>query len=297
MENKKLYCDLHTHSTRSDGELSRAEVIELAIENNIGALAITDHNIPFDDLDELQKKYPEIRLINGSEISTSYHVPGTDEKMEIHVVALDFENTERFVSILHRNRHDCKDYVKSIIQKLCEAGLDASFTYDDLRAGLNQEFIGRMAIARKLVSLGLVGSIEEAFDEYIGDFGKRKAYVRPNVSRYIPMDNAIIEIRKAGGVPVLCHPYSYYLSEEQVARLIQDFKKCGGIAMETLYSQYTSEQQEKLKTYANEYGLLQSAASDFHGRGKKGSLDNHFPIKFYFDIADMKEQLLTSSAL
>ena len=71
MENKKLYCDLHTHSTRSDGELSRAEVIELAIENNIGALAITDHNIPFDDLDELQKKYPEIRLINGAEISTS----------------------------------------------------------------------------------------------------------------------------------------------------------------------------------------------------------------------------------
>ena len=267
MENKKLYCDLHTHSTRSDGELSRAEVIELAIENNIGALTITDHNIPFDDLDELQKKYPKIRLINGSEVSTSYHVPGTDEMKEIHVVALDFENTEYFVSILHQNRYD------------------------------NQEFIGRMAIARKLVSLGLVRSIEEAFDEYIGDFGKRRAYVRPNIGKYIPMDTAIIEIKKAGGIPVLCHPYSYNLSEEQVVRLIQDFKNCGGLAMETLYSQYTSERQEKLKTYANEYGLLQSAASDFHGRGKKGSLDHHFPISIYHDIANMKEQLLASSSL
>lgn len=297
MENKKLYCDLHTHSTRSDGELSRVDVIELAIENNIGALAITDHNIPFDDLDELQKKYPEIRLINGAEISTSYHIPGTDEMKEIHVVALDFENTEYFVSILHQNRYDSKDYVNSIIQKLCDAGLEANFTYDDLRAELNQEFIGRMAIARKLVSLGLVGSIEEAFDEYIGDFGKRKAYVRPNVSKYILMDTAIIEIRKAGGIPLLCHPYSYNLSEEQVIRLIQDFKNCGGLAMETLYSQYTSEQQEKLKTYANEYCLLQSAASDFHGRGKKGSLDHHFPISFYNEMADMKEQLLASSSL
>ena len=79
--------------------------------------------------------------------------------------------------------------------------------------------------------------------------------------------------------------------------MIQDFKKCGGLAMETLYSQYTSEQQEKLKTYANEYGLLQSAASDFHGRGKKGSLDHHFPISIYHDIANMKEQLLASSSL
>ncbi len=293
MENKKLYCDLHTHSTRSDGELSRAEVIELAIENNIGALTITDHNIPFDDLDELQKKHPEIRLINGVEVSTSHHVPGTGEMKEIHVVALDFENTEHFVNILHQNRYDTKDYVNSIIQKLCEAGLEAKFSYDDLRAEHNQEFIGRMAIARKLVSLGLVRSIEEAFDEYIGDFGKRKAYVRPNVSKYIPIDDAIIEIKTAGGIPVLCHSYSYNLSEEQVVRLIQDFKKCGGLAMETLYSQYTSEQQEKLKTYANEYGLLQSAASDFHGRGKKGSLDHHFPISIYRDLADMREQLLT----
>ena len=154
-----------------------------------------------------------------------------DEMKEIHVVALDFENTEYFVSILHQNRYDSKDYVNSIIQKLCDEGLEANFTYDDLRAELNQEFIGRMAIARKLVSLGLVGSIEEAFDEYIGDFGKRKAYVRPNVSKYILMDTAIIEIRKAGGIPLLCHPYSYNLSEEQVIRLIQDFKNCGGLAI------------------------------------------------------------------
>ena len=67
--------------------------------------------------------------------------------------------------------------------------------------------------------------------------------------------------------------------------------------METLYSQYTYAQQKQLQAYADEYGILQSAASDFHGRGKKGSLDHHFPISFYNEMADMKEQLLASSSL
>lgn len=295
MENKNLYCDLHTHSTRSDGGLSRAEVIEEAIKNDIGILAITDHNISFDDLDELQKKYPDIKLINGTEVSTSYTVPYTGEMREIHVVALDFENTEHFVNVLTHNRFDSKQYVNNIIQKLRETGLEANFTYDDLRYELKQEFIGRMAIARKLVSLDMVGDVYEAFDKYFGDFGQRKAYVRPDIGKYIPLDIAIIEIRKAGGIPVLCHPYSYYLSEDQVVRLIQYFKKFGGLAMETLYSQYTSEQREQLKAYANEYGLLQSAGSDFHGRGKKGSLNHRFPIGIYYELESQKKQLLVEA--
>ena len=295
MENKKLYCDLHTHSTRSDGGLSRAEVIEEAIKNDIGALAITDHNISFDDLDELQTKYPDIKLINGSEVSACYKVPDTGELREIHIIALDFENTEHFINLLKHNRFDSEQYVNSIIQKLREAGLEVNFTYDDLRYELNQEFIGRMAIARKLVSLGLVGDVYEAFDEFFGDFGQRKAYVRPDISKYIPLDIAIIEIKNAGGIPVLCHPYSYYLSEDQVVRLIQNFKKFGGLAMETLYSQYTSEQQEQLKAYANKYGLLQSAGSDFHGRGKKGSLNHRFPIGIYFELESQKKQLLAEA--
>ena len=242
MENKKLYCDLHTHSTRSDSELSRAEVIEEAIKNDIGLLAISDHNIPFDDLDELQTRYPDIKLINGSEVSTSYMVPDTDELREIHVVALDFENTEHFVSMLRRNRYDSEDYVTSIIQKLREAGLEANFTYSDLRKEMNQEFIGRMAVARKMIALGLAKDVEEVFDEYIGDFGKRH------------------------------------------------FKFCGGMAMETLYATYTPGQQEQLKAYADEYGLMQSAASDFHGRGKKGSLANQFPISYAEHLLSIRKE-------
>ena len=280
MENKKLYCELHSHSVRSDGELSREEVIQLAIEHDIGALAITDHNIEFDDIDELQMKFREIRLINGAEISTGYLVPDTGKLMEIHVIALDFDNTEHFSGVLWRNRFDSRDYVNKIIEKLRESGLDISFTYDDLKKELRQEFIGRMAVARKLVSLGICPDVDKVFDEYIGDFGRRKAYVEPEVTKYLPINTAVREIRKAGGIPILCHPYSHNLSEDQVVRLIEDFKAYGGLAMETLYSQYSEEQEKKLIAYAEKYDLLPSAASDFHGRGKKNSLDHRFPISY-----------------
>lgn len=289
MENKKLYCDFHTHSTRSDGGNTRAEVIELAIKNEIGALAITDHNIPFDDIEELQAIYPDIKLINGSEVSTSYITPDTGEHREIHIVALDFENTAHFVSMLSRNRFDSEEYVNSIIQKLREAGFEANFTYRDLCAEMDQEFIGRMAIARKLVSLGLFSDIEEVFNEYIGDYGKRKAFVKPDVSKYMTTEKAVREIIQAQGIPILCHPYSYHFSEKQVIRLIQDFKAYGGLTMETHYALYTPEQQKQLMVYADNYGLLQSAASDFHGRGNKGCLNNHFPISIYYNLINFKE--------
>ena len=288
MKNEMKYCDFHTHSTRSDGELSRSELIESAIQNNIGALAITDHNIEFDDLEVLQEQYPDIKLINGAEVSTLYTVPSTNEQREIHIIAFDFDNSEYFHELLYQNRFDSSDYVNRIIQKLREAGLNANFTYADLKAELNQEFIGRMAIARKLVYLGLVYSVEEALDEYIGDFGKRTAYVKPDVSKYIPMEMAVNEIKNANGIPILCHPYSYDFSEEQVVQLIQDFKNCGGLAMETQYAVYTQQQREQLAKLANEYNLFQSAASDFHGRGKKGALDNQFPIDIYYQLMAAK---------
>ena len=132
--------------------------------------------------------------------------------------------------------------------------------------------------------------VEEVFDEYIGDFGKRRAYVKPNVSKYIPLDVAVIEIRNARGIPILCHPYSYNFDEGQVIRLVKDFKFCGGMAMETLYATYTPGQQEQLKAYADEYGLMQSAASDFHGRGKKGSLANQFPISYAEHLLSIRKE-------
>ena len=69
---KGKYCDLHTHTTLSDGALSAEELVERAIENNIGVLAITDHNrvLDYKEFKRLSEKYKDrIRLVRGVEVT------------------------------------------------------------------------------------------------------------------------------------------------------------------------------------------------------------------------------------
>ena len=38
------FCDLHIHSTFSDGTFTPEEIVELALKANLSAIALTDHN-------------------------------------------------------------------------------------------------------------------------------------------------------------------------------------------------------------------------------------------------------------
>ncbi len=69
--------DLHIHSTASDGSLSPAEILTLAQDLNLGALAITDH----DTIDGSKEAIafgipPAIQFLTGVEISASPPPPG-----------------------------------------------------------------------------------------------------------------------------------------------------------------------------------------------------------------------------
>src|SRR5512146_892893 len=41
---EQLYADMHCHSTASDGSLAPAEVVRLAAQQGLSALALTDHD-------------------------------------------------------------------------------------------------------------------------------------------------------------------------------------------------------------------------------------------------------------
>lgn len=70
---KEKIIDLHTHTNYSDGELSPMELIKLAIEKNIGTIAITDHDT-LEGIKQIDRSNPlivksGIRVINGIELS------------------------------------------------------------------------------------------------------------------------------------------------------------------------------------------------------------------------------------
>lgn len=273
---KTTYIDLHTHTLRSDGAYTPEQLCAKARDAGIGILALTEHNHT-DDLTNLRKQFPEICLIQGVEISCMY-TNTQGEEVEIHVVGLGFDpNHPRIRAVLANNSPDRVPYITAILDRLRQCGIELGSYEDMCRRNPNSRQIGRMNIAKCMKELGYVDSVDEAFDRYIGSFGEKRAFV-PNPVRYVPMEEAISAVIESGGTAVLAHLYYYDMSEQNNIRLVETFKELAGVhgGMEVFYGRYTAEQRQELKRLADRYGLMYSAASDFHGQREKESLENHF---------------------
>ena len=273
---KKTYIDLHTHTLRSDGAYTPVELVARAREAGIGILALTEHNHT-DDLSGLQAMFPEVRLIQGAEIGCMY-TDSRGKEVEIHVVALGFDPEHPAIrAVLANNDPDRRPYINAILDRLRLCGIDLGDYEDMSRRFPDSRQIGRMNIAKCMKELGYVETVDEGFDLYIGSFGERRAFV-PNPTRYVSMEEAVSAIAASGGVAVLAHLYYYGMDDRENLRLVETFKALAGEhgGMEVYYERYDREQREALRDIADRYGLMYSAASDFHGQREKDTLENRF---------------------
>ena len=257
---KGSYIDLHTHSCLSDGSLTPVELLTAARDAGIGILALTDHNATA-DLSPLQAAFPELTLIQGAEITCRY----LDQELHVVALGIDPENP-KLRAVLRNNQPDRRPYLSAILEKLRALGIDVG-TYDELQAANpNSRHFGRMQIAKEMQRRGYVATADEAFDVYMGAHGQRLAYVA-NPLKYVTLEEAVEAILNAGGIPVLAHLYYYLLDAEGERALVRRFQELAGekAAMEVHYAAYTPEQRESLAAIADEFGLMHSCASDFHG--------------------------------
>ena len=273
---KGTYIDLHTHSCVSDGNLTPMELLTAARDAGIGILALTDHN-DTEDLTAYRAAFPEMTLIQASEITCRYHAPDGAEH-ELHVVALGIDpNNPRLRAVLDNNQPDRRPYLTAILEKLRAQGIDVG-TYDELQAkNSRSRHFGRMQIGKEMVKRGYVKTVDEAFDVYMGAHGQRLAYV-PNPLKYVTLEEGIDAILSAGGVPVLAHLYYYLLDAEGERALVRRFKELAGdrAAMEVEYAAYSRAQRDALRAIADEFGLMYSCASDFHGNLEGETLEHKF---------------------
>ena len=265
------YIDLHTHTCLSDGNLTPEALLRDAREAGIGILALTDHNST-EDLTAYRAAFPELRLIQGAEITCRYL------QHELHVVALGIDpENPRLRAVLAQNQPDRRPYLTAILDKLRALGLDVG-TYDELQAANpHSRHFGRMQIAKEMVNRGYVSSADEAFDIYMGAHGQRLAYVA-NPLKYVSLEEAVEAILSAGGVPVLAHLYYYLLDAEGERALVRRFKELAGdrAAMEVEYAAYDRAQRDALGALADEFGLMHSCASDYHGNLEGETLAHGF---------------------
>ncbi len=293
---KRHNIDFHTHSHLSDGILPPQQLLNRAKAAGIRTMAITDHNRVCTILPQLQENNPDIRLIQGCEVSCLHPIrPG--KEVELHVVALGFDpNSLPLKEVLAQNQPNRRPYIEAILEKLAKCNIYPG-TYEELvEKHPETTHFGRMNIAASMVEKGYVSSVDEAFDVYIGAFGERRAFV-PNPLRYASLESAVGAILAAGGLPVLAHLYYYLLHETDQHKLLSDFRSLckGDGGMEVNYGPYSPEQRACLMSLAREYKLLPSAASDFHGQNPTDTLKHgfsaydHLPILERLGIAPRDE--------
>ncbi len=252
------FIDLHAHSTASDGTFPPAEVVRLARDAGLQAVALTDHDTT-DGLAEAVAAGQElgVEVIPGVEISAQF----TDNTMHILGYFIDFRDgrlAER-LAVLKEAR---KERNPKIIAKLNALGIHITMEQVERLSGGGQ--VGRPHIARALLESGYVRSLQEAFEIYLKNGGK--AYVAKY--RFQPAE-ALDMIRQAGGVPVLAHPFTLGLGSAQALKeAFQDFQAMGLAGVEVFYADHTPEQEALYLRLARELGLLVTGGSDFHGDNK-----------------------------
>lgn len=255
--NKKV--DFHVHSYMSDGTVSPSDVVKLASEAGLVAMALTDHDT-VDGVEEAMAagvKYG-IRVVPGIELSADYK--GSD----LHILGLnvDYVNDEfrEKVAVCRDSRHNRN---LKMIDKLKECGFDISWEIMLERFGSNS--ITRAHFAKYLIDEGYVSTKEEAF----------KKYLDPGCPCYVPRYKitpfeAIDMIKKAGGHPVLAHPLLYKMPYDRLESVIVMLKDHGLEGIEGRYALNKVEDDRFMDKLAKSHKLMMTGGSDFHGDIKPG---------------------------
>ena len=248
--------DLHTHTTHSDGALSPHELVQRAHNAGLTVLSITDHD-NVGALDEAIEwgKGLGMEVISGLELSVSL-----GEK-DVHILAYFFDHRNRdLLDYLVFFRRERMKRAERIVQKLNNLNIPLKLEAVLEQAGIGS--VGRPHVANALLDGGYVSSYHEAFDRYIGTGGPafEKKY------QLSPVD-AFKLITLSGGLSFLAHP-GKYLSEFDLSQLI----KSGLDGIEVVHPAHDEKLMGYYRGLVNQYFLLESGGSDFHG-GKKN--DDH----------------------
>ena len=267
------------HSTFSDGQLAPADLIKMASEKGLAAVALADH----DCLDG-NPEYVEAALKVGVESFTGVELSCVYQGRDLHILGYGVDPADEPLKAMLKKFVDAREQrgIK-IVEKLEAIGvkIDVEKVLENAGAGA----LGRPHIARALVEGGYVKDFNEAFNKYIGEDGP--AYV----DKYkMSPEDAVYYIHGAGGLAFVAHPGFYMEDLDAFFELLER----GFDGIEVFHSKHKNQTANHLRSIANERGLLESGGSDFHGFAGRDVLgEPKVPYEFF----DRIKERLNGSAL
>ncbi|UYM06149.1 PHP domain-containing protein [Solicola gregarius] len=252
--------DLHTHSSRSDGTDSPAELVGKANAAGLDVVALTDHDstagwaeaaAAADDVD--------VTLVRGLEISCEY------EGSSVHLLAYEPDPTHvRLLDELARVLDGRNRRLPRTIECLNAAGFEITVADVEAVAG-NAVATGRPHVADAMVARGYVANRDEAFDRFLK--AGRPAYVRRYVADLVTMIGLVVD---AGGVTVIAHPWGRGAGRALDRDAIAGLRDVGLRGIEVDHNDHPAAVRERLRGIARDLDLIVTGSSDYHGNGKIG---------------------------
>jgi predicted metal-dependent phosphoesterase TrpH len=241
---------LHVHSTASDGVLTPSEVVRLAQDLGLTAIALTDHDTTAGVSEAEEAANGSLEIIPGIEINSE------GDWGDLHFLGYYIDPQDAHLQELLEAVRDARvGRARAMVLQLNRMGM--RLEWERVRAFAVGESVGRPHVARALVEGGYVRNVQEAFDRFIGNDGP--AYV-PRL-RLMPAET-IRAILEAGGIPVIAHPA--YSGQMAVSR-IPEFAEYGLRGVEVFYPGHTDQEVAMLQALCQKHDLLVTGGSDFHG--------------------------------
>lgn len=241
--------DLHVHSTASDGTCTPTQIVLLAINKSLSAIAITDHDSIGGIEEALFQSNENIEIVPGIEISCLFY------DKDIHILGY-FINHK-----LNLLNEELNRYSKIRIERAGKMAemlqlMGLNITTDEIIQEALPAAPGRAHVARLLVKKGYLKSTSDAFEKYL----KRG---RPC---YVPKKGASAKdsinlIKAAGGLTSLAHPGSSELSQSEIIEL----KELGIDAIEVFHPNHNKQTIASLLNLSAKLDLLITGGSDYHG--------------------------------
>src|SRR5699024_6597685 len=254
--------DLHTHSTRSDGTDTPAELVAVAARAGLDVVALTDHDTTA-GWQEAKRELPRgLTLVPGAELSCVSR-GSSGGTVSVHLLAYLFDpDAAPLVAEQRRLRVERRSRLREMAARMAADGLpvEPDRILDELPADAPA---GRPHLARALVRAGLVADVDEAFAGYLGS---RSGYYLPRHDT--PVEDAIDMITAAGGVTVLAHPFAHSRGPSVTPRVIGQLARRGMVGVEVDHPNHDEHSRAELRELATELDLLCTGSSDYHGTNK-----------------------------
>jgi hypothetical protein len=228
----------------------------MAAEKGLKAVAITDHDSVSGVSEALDAgRRLGVEVVPAIEFSIAYR-----DYHDVHLLGYFIDHCDPSLNSRLRDfRRARETRARAIVEKInakLASERKGRITYDEV-IDVSGEAMSRLHIALVLVDRGFARHVQDAFNRYLQPCDVPK--------RYFPLDEALEEIRRLGGVSVLAHPPSITDDRGLLAALVREMAGRGLNGIEVFNNLCYKDDMIFFESLCRELGLAMTGGSDYHG--------------------------------